>query len=118
VLVSFIYADRQQRWARLSAAQRRTDVLTTLAALFGAAAAQPTHYTEKNWPQDPWAHGGYAANPAPGVWYEHGADGWRTACGPIHWAGSETSSIWNGYIDGAIASGQRAAAEVIAELTS
>lgn len=118
VLVSFVYADRQHRWSQLSPDQRRDDVLATLTALFGAAAATPTRYTEKNWPQDVWARGGYAANPAPGVWSEHGETGWRTACGPIHWAGAETSSVWNGYIDGAIASGQRAAAEIKAELTS
>src|SRR5690348_13776019 len=39
------------------------------------------------------------ANPAPGVWFEHGATGWRTPCGRVHWAGSETANIWNGYID-------------------
>ena len=116
VLVSFIYADRQHRWSRLPEAQRRADVLTTLTALFGEQAGAPRHYTEKNWPDDPWAHGGYAANPAPGVWLEHGDTGWRTACGPIHWAGTETSPVWNGYIDGAIASGHRAAAEITAAL--
>ncbi|MGU3497607.1 flavin monoamine oxidase family protein [Mycobacterium sp. C31M] len=118
VLVSFVYAERQQRWSRLSADDRRADVLTTLTELFGAAAATPARYTEKNWPQDAWARGGYAANPAPGVWTEHGETGWRTACGPIHWAGSETSEVWNGYIEGAINSGQRAAAEIVNELQS
>ena len=116
VLVSFVYADRQQRWARLPDAQRRADVLATLTALFGDQAGAPLHYTEKNWPDDPWAHGGYAANPAPGVWLEHAETGWRTACGPLHWAGTETSPVWNGYIDGAIASGRRAAAEILAAL--
>lgn len=116
VLVSFVYADRQHRWARLPEDRRRADVLRTLTALFGEQAGAPRHYTEKNWPDDPWAHGGYAANPAPGVWLEHGATGWRTPCGPIHWAGTETSPVWNGYIDGAIASGHRAAAEVTAAL--
>ncbi|MGK2866341.1 MAG: flavin monoamine oxidase family protein [Mycobacterium sp.] len=118
VLVSFVYADRQHRWSRLSPSDRRADVLATLSVLFGAAAATPSRYTEKIWPQDAWAHGGYAANPAPGLWSEYGETGWRTACGPIHWAGTETSPVWNGYIDGAIASGQRAAAEITAELTS
>jgi len=32
--------------------------------------------------------------------------------GYIHWAGTETSSIWNGYIKGAIRSGERVAAKV------
>lgn len=118
VLASFVYADRQRRWAALSPEERRADVLVTLAALFGDAASAPSLYTEKIWPQDAWARGGYAANPAPGVWFEHGEAGWRTPCGPIHWAGTETSSVWNGYIDGAIASGQRVAAEIRAELAS
>ncbi|MDF2823354.1 MAG: monoamine oxidase [Mycobacterium sp.] len=112
VLVSFVYAERQHRWAALTSDQRRADVLATLGALFGERATAPVAYTEKIWPADAWAHGGYAANPAPGVWREHGATGWRSACGAIHWAGAETSSVWNGYIEGAIASGQRAAAEI------
>jgi monoamine oxidase len=36
--------------------------------------------------------------------------------GRIHWAGSETSTVWNGYMDGAVRSGRRAAAEVLAVL--
>lgn len=35
----------------------------------------------------------------------------------IHWAGTETSTFWNGYMDGAVRSGERAAAEVLALLT-
>jgi len=30
----------------------------------------------------------------------------------IHWAGSETSPVWNGYMDGAVRSGERVAAEI------
>ena len=32
--------------------------------------------------------------------------------GAIHWAGTETSTYWNGYMDGAVRSGERAAEEV------
>jgi len=35
---------------------------------------------------------------------------------PIHWAGTETATVWNGYMDGAVRSGERAADEVLAEL--
>lgn len=38
--------------------------------------------------------------------------------GPIHWAGTETASEHAGYIEGAIASGDRAAVEVAAALSS
>jgi Flavin containing amine oxidoreductase len=34
----------------------------------------------------------------------------------IHWAGTETATFWNGYMDGAVRSGERAAKEVLAAL--
>ena len=40
----------------------------------------------------------------------------RTPVGPIHWAGTETATVWSGYIEGALESGERAAAEVAAAL--
>jgi monoamine oxidase len=40
----------------------------------------------------------------------------RAAVGRIHWAGAETSDYWNGYMDGAVRSGERAAREAIAEI--
>jgi monoamine oxidase len=36
--------------------------------------------------------------------------------GVIHWAGTETAIIWNGYMDGAIRSGEDAAAQVVSTL--
>ena len=40
----------------------------------------------------------------------------REPVGRIHWAGTETSTYWNGYMDGAVRSGERAAREVLDEL--
>ena len=40
----------------------------------------------------------------------------RAPVGRIHWAGTETSTYWNGYMDGAVRSGERAAREVLDEL--
>ena len=31
----------------------------------------------------------------------------------VHWAGTETAIYWNGYMDGAVSSGKRAARECI-----
>jgi monoamine oxidase len=31
----------------------------------------------------------------------------------VHWAGTETSTYWSGYMDGAVRSGDRAAREVL-----
>ncbi|MDT0275914.1 flavin monoamine oxidase family protein [Blastococcus goldschmidtiae] len=113
VLVAFIYGDRLRSWSASDQEARRQHVLETLTRLYGERAGAPRDYVEKNWPEDAYARGGYTANPAPGAWFEHGARGWRTPVGRIHWAGSETASRWYGYIDGAISSGQRAAHEVL-----
>ena len=56
-----------------------------------------------------------ASRPAPGPRLGHAL---REPVGPIHWAGTETATIWNGYMDGAIRSGEDAAAAVLAELTT
>jgi hypothetical protein len=46
------------------------------------------------------------------VWSDYGPE-LRAPVGRVHWAGTETATIWNGYIDGAVRSGSRAAAEVL-----
>jgi monoamine oxidase len=48
----------------------------------------------------------------PGAWTSFG-DALRAPIGRIHWAGAETSTVWNGYMDGAVRSGVRAAEEAL-----
>ena len=40
----------------------------------------------------------------------------RKPHGRVHWAGTETSTYWTGYMDGAVRAGKRAAVEVLAKL--
>ena len=49
----------------------------------------------------------------PGLLSAHGA-ALRAPVGRVHWAGTETAIRWNGYMDGAIESGERAATEIVA----
>ena len=51
------------------------------------------------------------AHTPPGVLTEFGS-ALREPCGRIHWAGTESSAKMYGFIDGAVRSGERAAAEV------
>ena len=53
--------------------------------------------------------------PAPGTLLGYGP-ALREPVGRIHWAGTETADFWQGYMDGAVRSGERAAAEVLAAL--
>lgn len=114
VIAAFVYADDYRSWSVQSPEARRKAVLDVLAVL-GPEAGDPTGYLERCWPEEPWAEGAYAAVPSPGTWHEHAA-GRRDPVGPLHWAGTETAGLGNGYIDGAIRSGERAAAEVLAAL--
>jgi monoamine oxidase len=40
----------------------------------------------------------------------------REKVGNVHFAGTETSDVWKGYMEGAVRSGDRAGVEVLAEL--
>lgn len=113
VLLGFLEGGHGRRAAALSMVQRRELVLGDLAAYFGSEAAAPLEYVEKDWAADEWIRGGYGAHLAPGTWTDYGHL-LRTPEGPIHWAGAETSAVWNGYMDGAVRSGERVAAEVAA----
>lgn len=112
-LVGFFDGAPARRWADRSPAQRRAKVLEDIAAYFGEQALHPTDYVEEVWTRAEHNRGGYVAVPGPGVLTGFGPALLEPA-GRIHWAGTETADAWQGYIDGAIRSGKRAAAEVLA----
>lgn len=101
---------------RLPPAQRREQALSGFATLFGDAALQPVDYIDHCWSTEPFAPGGPTAAVPPGSWTQYGR--WlREPVDSIHWAGTETADEWTGFLDGAVRSGQRAAAEVAGRLT-
>ena len=84
-------------------------------SLFGPRARAAERYLEQDWAAERWSGGGPVANFATGGWTASGA-ALREPVGRVHWAGTETATRWSGYIDGAISSGERAAAEALAAL--
>ncbi len=88
----------------------QAEVLPVLADLFGEQGATPTAFYSYDWASDSWASGCVTELPT-GLLSEVGT-ALREPVGPIHWAGTETADVWIGYIDGAVRSGRRAAAEV------
>ena len=93
-------------------AVRREKVLGSLVRFFGEQAATPLAYDDNDWLTEPWTHGYVGAMP-PGAMTRYG-HALREPVGRIHWAGAETSAEWQGYIEGALRSGVRAAREVAA----
>jgi monoamine oxidase len=115
IMMGFIGGHEARVWQQRTAAERRTAVLQQLAAFFGNAALTPREVVEFNWAEEPWNRGCPVAVLGPGTLIDFGA-ALRVPVDRIHWAGTETSTYWNGYMDGAVRSGERAAAEVLAAL--
>jgi monoamine oxidase len=112
VIASFVVGDRYAKWIALSAEERRQGVLSDLALYFGEEALSPESYDEVDWPREQWVGGGYAAFMPPGVWTSFG-QALSTPVGRIHWAGTEMATRWAGFFDGAIRTGESAAAAII-----
>lgn len=115
VLAAFVVGRRRERWAALGAEQRRAAVLDDLAAYFGPMALEPLEYMEKDWPQEPFIGGAFAAWMPPGLWTRSG-DALLRPHGRVFWAGTEVAERWPGFFEGAVDSGERAAAAVAALL--
>jgi monoamine oxidase len=112
VLFGFVGGDAARSFNAKPAARRRREALADYASLFGAKAKKPTDYFESNWSAERWSRGCPVGLPGLGTLVAYGP--WlRKPIGRIHWAGTETSTYWNGYMDGAVRSGERAAAEVL-----
>ncbi|MFI7705241.1 flavin monoamine oxidase family protein [Nonomuraea sp. NPDC049480] len=108
VLIAFVTGTPARDLATRSPAERRATVLDALGRLFGPQAATPVSLVERNWNEETFARGAYAAVFPPGAWTQLGS-ALRAPVGRIHWAGAETSPRWYGYIDGAVRSGEAAA---------
>jgi monoamine oxidase len=115
VLMGFIEGSDGRAALRLSAAERRAGVVDSFARYFGEKARALEQYVERSWSDEPFSRGCYAGFFPPGVWSDYGPE-LRAPVGRISWAGTETAAVWNGYIDGAVRSGHRAAAEVLKAL--
>jgi monoamine oxidase len=115
VLLAFLEGDEARRLGREPLEIRRQAVVDSLVRYFGPRAAKPEQYLERDWQQEKWSGGCYGTLFGPNVWTRYG-HALRQRVGPIHWAGTETATVWAGYMEGAVRSGADAAATVLAEL--
>ncbi|HEY2136248.1 MAG TPA: FAD-dependent oxidoreductase [Xanthobacteraceae bacterium] len=111
IMTGFIYSGRARKVAPLEAHVRRKIVLDEMAQRFGPKALDPIDYHEMNWSTQQWTRGCFTGFLVPGATVLFGS-AVRDPVGPLHWAGTETSTVWPSFIDGAIRSGERAVAEV------
>jgi len=115
ILLGFIEGHEARVWSERPAEERRKAVLESFAAYFGDEARNARDYVERDWSGELWSRGCYTAVAPPGVLLDYG-EHLRRPVGRVHWAGTETATLWQGYMEGAVRSGERAADEVLAEL--
>ncbi|TGJ86985.1 hypothetical protein E0Z10_g1712 [Xylaria hypoxylon] len=119
VLTCFMTGDPGIEWAGLSTPERERNLLAQLEQLYGVQDLQKEfkQMISYEWVRDEFSGWGCpCASLTPGVLDTLGGDGLREPCGNLHFAGTETAGEWKGYMEGAVRSGARAAAEVVRDL--
>ncbi|TDC90963.1 FAD-dependent oxidoreductase [Nonomuraea deserti] len=115
VLVGFLEGAHARAANQMTTEERRELVVANLVKYFGAKAAHPFDVVEQDWTAEEYTRGCYGGRLGAGAWTQYG----KALAAPvarIHWAGAETSDIWNGYMDGAVRSGRRAADEILTQM--
>jgi monoamine oxidase len=115
IVFGFVGGDSARTFAQWTKSSRRDLALGELKNLFGARAASPVDYFESPWRRERWSRGCPIAVAPPLTLTRYGP-ALRKPVGRIHWAGTETADYWAGYMDGAVRSGERVAAEVLDRL--
>ncbi len=109
VLEAYITGSVARRVTAMSERERLRLTLDDMAELFPGAREHAEGGTSKCWDEDPWARGEYC-------WFKPGemTSLWPHIAPPegrVHFAG-EQASVWPGWMQGALESGNRAAREV------
>ena len=114
VLFGFVGGREARAFGQLRRAERRKRVLRQLRRPTTATRrATPRATFEQDWSEEEWTRGcPVGASPAPGVLLDYGAgDAHARRAHPL--GGDRDVDYWNGYMDGAVRSGERAAREVL-----
>ncbi len=112
IITSLIHADRAKGLLKLSEPERKEVLLKSYANLFGEKALKPIIYNDYSFTNNPWIGGAYSGNFKNGIYSKYG-EHLAKPSGNIHWAGTETSTLFKGFMEGAVLSGERVAKEIL-----
>lgn len=113
ILLGFMEGADGREYARRSPEERRQAFIDSVVPYFGGRARDAVEYHERDWMAEEFSRGCYGAHFTPGTWTSYGP-ALREPVGGIHWAGTECSPVFNGYMEGAVRSGESAAEAVLA----
>ena len=114
-ILSFFQGDVMREVDKMPIDEIKQKVLGELVRYLGPKAAGITDFTVQRWGLEEHLWGGPTAVAPKNIFSQYGS-ALRKPVGGIHFAGTETSEYWPGYMDGAIRSGKRAAQEIVDSL--
>ena len=118
-ITCFVNGENSRKWSRLSPNDRQKSVLQQLQQIFGVGSDHEVHRPievhEQIWKHEQYSHGALTPIPALGH-YTRYAHVYGKPFQNMHFVGTEYSTEWKGYMEGALASGEQGAREVTAQL--
>jgi monoamine oxidase len=111
-LLGFILGDEMDALDATPASNAQKLILDDNTRYYGTTARNVTEFVLYRWDLEEWSKGGPVAVAPPNVLSRYG-HALRASVGGLHFAGTETSEYWTGYMDGAIRSGARVAEEIL-----
>lgn len=112
IITSLIHADRAKALLKLSEQERKEVLLKAYSNLFGEEAMKPVMFHDYSFTNNPWIGGAYSGYFKNGIFSKYG-EHIAKPFGNIHWAGTETSTLFKGFMEGAVLSGERVAKEIL-----
>ena len=117
-LLGFVAANAAVEWGDQSEEVRRTEIIEGLVKFYGEEARDYIDFIDKNWNLEPFNGGCPAFNLTSSSLMSDYSRALREPFYNVHFCGTESATEWQGYMDGAVESGERAAHEILYRLFS
>lgn len=119
ILTCFVAGSVGLTWSQLSEEKRQEAILQQIGASFQDHYLVRSQYIEMvgcQWNDEEWSgYGCPSPSTAPGLLSAVG-EVLTSSVGDVHFAGTETSQVWRGYMEGAVRSGDREARLILDDL--
>ncbi|KAN0040660.1 hypothetical protein ACTA71_008998 [Dictyostelium dimigraforme] len=114
-IIGFFEGSYTEEWSLKSESQRKDEAIKIIYKSFNndKRALTPKHYIDRDWTKNQWSKGGYGCIIGSNNNYHSLNESLRKPIGNIHFAGTETSTEWSGYMEGALESAERVSNEII-----
>lgn len=112
-LVGFLAGRNATEWADQSDELLKLEIIENLARLFGEEARDYVAFINKQWSNEPYSNGCPCYSVVTPGCMKDFARATREPFMNLHFCGTDTATEWQGYMDGAIQSGQRVANECL-----